>query len=423
MLNDQLAQRRQAVDDTLKSLGARVEEFEGVMHTFTSHIDDAFRKAEARARDTGVLLSQSTQEVSGVIEQRFVDVRDMTAKERERTSAALRAAYEQANAELNDIFGQAGEKFRAAAEEIRNTAFKIQQELETTRQELRRGATDLPRETTEQTAAMRRVVAEQIKALNDLTDIVARSGRAFDVSESTLALAAPEPARIAAVGAGAGRPRAIERPVVAAERPAQAEPTPFPERPRAPAPIPRLPETGSAAPGFASEPPRPRQPAPGATAPRIAPPPAAERNNVWLSDLLARASRDEEAILNQSRGEDRAAPRPSQPLEALGADIARMVDTAGASDAWARHYRGERNAFSPRRLYTAAGQQTYEEIRRRYVNDPSFRDTVDRYTEEFERLATEVARDDPDGSRIKAFYVSDSGKVYTLLGHASGRLE
>jgi hypothetical protein len=57
------------------------------------------------------------------------------------------------------------------------------------------------------------------------------------------------------------------------------------------------------------------------------------------------------------------------------------------------------------------------------VNDPSFRDTVDRYTEEFERLATEVARDDPDGSRIKAFYVSDSGKVYTLLGHASGRLE
>ena len=87
-----------------------------------------------------------------------------------------------------------------------------------------------------------------------------------------------------------------------------------------------------------------------------------------------------------------------------------------------RFYRGERNAFS-RRLYTAQGQQTFEEIRRRYQSSPEFRDTVDRYAQEFERLLTEVARDDRDGSNHKAYLVSESGKVYTLLGHASGRFE
>src|ERR1019366_7270641 len=75
------------------------------------------------------------------------------------------------------------DRYKAVSQEMRAMTGEIQRELETTRQELRRGALELPRETGEQTAAMRRVVAEQIKALNELTDIVARSGRMYDVAE------------------------------------------------------------------------------------------------------------------------------------------------------------------------------------------------------------------------------------------------
>ena len=49
----------------------------------------------------------------------------------------------------------------------------IQQELKL-RAELKRGLTELPKETSESTATMRRVVAEQIQALNDLSEIVTR---------------------------------------------------------------------------------------------------------------------------------------------------------------------------------------------------------------------------------------------------------
>src|SRR5690606_34212375 len=89
---------------------------------------------------------------------------------------------------------------------------------------------EMPRETQETTAAMRRVVADQIKALNELTEIVTRSGRAVDVVE------AAQPRR----PAPAERPT-IERPVAPAPRPqpapqaAQPAPQPAP-RPAAPAP-------------------------------------------------------------------------------------------------------------------------------------------------------------------------------------------
>ena len=59
---------------------------------------------------------------------------------------------------------------------------QIQRELEATRAELRRGVVELPQETQETTANMRRVVADQIKALNELSALVSRSNRVVDAA-------------------------------------------------------------------------------------------------------------------------------------------------------------------------------------------------------------------------------------------------
>ncbi len=99
-----------------------------------------------------------------------------------------------------------------------------------------------------------------------------------------------------------------------------------------------------------------------------------------------------------------------------------MVDHDIAADAWDRYNSGERNVFS-RRRYTLQGQQTFEEIRRRYRIDPDFRDTVDRYVHEFERLLVEVGRDDHEGSLLRTYLTSETGKVYTMLSHAAGRFK
>src|SRR5690606_13754664 len=152
-----------------------------------------------------------------------------------------------------------------------------------------------------------------------------------------------------------------------------------------------------------------------APAPTLTPPPAPERNlsgtmladaplrgpiappapareeaptGVWVKDLLRGASREGQA--------KPAAPAPAatsersplhlvESLNSLSVDIAKAIDHEAAIELWDRYRRGERNVFT-RRLYTLKGQQTFEDIRRKYQADPEFRGAVDRYCRDFEKL-------------------------------------
>ncbi|MFZ0125910.1 MAG: hypothetical protein WCA55_10725, partial [Xanthobacteraceae bacterium] len=168
---------------------------------------------------------------------------------------------------------------------------------------------------------------------------------------------------------------------------------------------------------------RPEAPAPG---------PAAQPGNQggqanWLSDLLNRASQPEtpqprSGDARQVRQEERPTRHTIESLDSLSVDIARMIDHDAAAELWERYNRGERNVFT-RRLYTMQGQKTFDEIRRRYRADREFKQTVDRYIAEFERLLEEVSRDDRGQVVVRTYLTSETGKVYTMLAHAAGRIE
>jgi len=144
----------------------------------------------------------------------------------------------------------------------------------------------------------------------------------------------------------------------------------------------------------------------------------------WLSDLLNRASREDivEPTRSAAGRTDRTRVNSLESLDSISVDIARMIDHDAAVELWDRYRRGESNVFT-RRLYTLQGQQTFEEIRRKYSSEDEFRQTVDRYVEEFERLLAEVSRDDRDSMLTKTYLTSETGKVYTMLAHASGRFD
>ena len=108
-------------------------------------------------------------------------------------------------------------------------------------------------------------------------------------------------------------------------------------------------------------------------------------------------------------------------LNSLSVDIARAIDHDASIELWDRYRRGERDVFT-RRLYTLKGQQTFDEIRRKYQSDAEFRAAVDRYCEDFEKLLKDVARNDRDNVMTQTYLTSDTGKVYTMLAHAGGRL-
>jgi hypothetical protein len=292
---------------------------------------------------------------------------------------------------------------------MKQMASEMQQELETTRVELRRGVLELPQETAESAAQMRRVIVDQIEALAELNRIVARHGRALDAVEPVQRAAEP------AYASGGGNSRGQVRPI------RSDIPTPTPMPPLQPTAAVRD-ITGAPA----------RRP--GATAPIAVPsqpgtPPVPNgngRNGGWLTDLLARASREDNpkpvVASPPLSGDERAEREGADPLDTLSVDIARMIDHEAAAEMWERYRRGERGMFS-KRLYTVQGQKAFEEIRNKYRSDPEFRQTVEHYIHEFERLLDDVSRGDRGAAVARNYLTSDTGKVYTMLAHAAGRFD
>src|SRR5262249_57756534 len=308
----------------------------------------------------------------------------------------------------NAIFNQAAERFTEVLQGLRQMTAEMQHELETTRSELRKGILELPQETADSAAQMRRVIVDQIEALAELNRIVARHGRGMDAIE-------PPPRRIEAAEVA---PRRAPPPPPREEMPlGNGGQRPEPARPR--------PDVPAAAPVVAAR---------RTEAPALSPAQAGSAAGGgggragWLSDLLTRASQEAEQqpVARASAREAPTEPAPERhsidSLDSLAVDIARMIDHDAAAELWDRHNRGERNVFT-RKLYTMQGQKAFEEIRKKYRSDRDFMRTVDRYIGEFERLLEEVSRDDRGQMVARTYLTSETGKVYTMLAHAAGRFD
>lgn len=356
-------------------------------------LEGAFASVEERAKDAASRLR-------GTIGASVSDVERMLAesgKKSDGVAAQLREAVRQA---IEDAIG----RFNGATDDIRRSAGEIRKELDMTREELKRGAFDLPEEAKENAALMRRAVGEQIKALQELSEIIGKSSSQLEVAQPVRQQEAP-----AAPAARVVAPQAAA-PQVAAPQPA------------APQPAPNAALRGSLGIEQAT---RPLQPArPPATEER------AEEGGGWMRDLLRAASREEEPAAARPRsaesqpvakaGDSRNPRHVVESLNSLSVDIARAIDHDASVELWRRYQRGERDVFT-RRLYTLKGQQTFDEIKRKYDREPEFRTAVDRYIADFEKLLADVARNDPDKRITQTYLTSDTGKVYTMLAHAAGR--
>ncbi|MBV8840668.1 MAG: hypothetical protein JO000_29375, partial [Alphaproteobacteria bacterium] len=389
-----MTDRREALDSVVNQLDSKAGDLDQRLKRFSALMAETFEAAEGRARDIARVLAESSTEGTKAIANQYELVRATSDEERRRTSEALNAIYEQATSETSQMFRQVSERFVEIVRQMREMSGAMQREMETTRGELRRGILELPQETAESAAQMRRVIVEQIDALAELNRIVAKHNR--DTIEPARR---SEPAAMSGGGRADVRPMRQER----AERPEPAAP-------------PRRQEVGRQEMGR-QEPPR-RQDAARQDVGRQEPPPAPEGRG-WLSDLLTRSSRDDGSPAPR---ESRQTRQAIESLDSLSVDIARMIDHDAAAELWERYKRGERNVFT-RRLYTMQGQKTFEEIRNRYRADREFRQTVDRYIGEFERLLDEVSQGDRGQAQARSYLTSDTGKVYTMLAHAAGRFE
>ncbi len=382
-----------------------------------------------------------------------------------RSDETVKAAAQSLLEEISKAIGDATTRFGETAEDMRKAARDLQSELDETRSELRKGILDLPDEARETTSAMRQAISEQIEAINELSRLVARYAPDLDASPP------PAPAQVASV------PSQLSAATPAEEKPAIAAVTRAPRRdiPKAvrqpevleePAEIEEpvrvagaaggaTANAGAAVPGslgtdaagqaharanFDMRPPvrpqrRPSAPEQGESGrfkPSQSPRSGTGEARGWVADLLRRASSDEEpAKASDSTPSRNAPPAPSgdrrspsqvvDSLNSLSVDIARAIDHEASVELWDRYKKGERNVFT-RRLYTLQGQKTFDEIRRKYERDNDFQNAVNQYIDDFERLLRQVSQNDEDQVMSQMYLTSDTGKVYTMLAHAAGRL-
>ena len=291
------------------------------------------------------------------------------------------------------MFKQSADRFAAMVQSMKQMASEMHHELEATRNELRRGVLEMPQEAAENTSQMRKVIVDQIEALAELNRIVARHGRGLDVVSAGRASAQREEESILAAAGGRSEAQSSR-----------------------PAPRPR--DVGSAS---NLPPPDIGMPASRRTeAPPVSPANSDQGRDGWLSDLLNRADTGP-AAQEPPRGRPPQQPAGDNPLASLSLDIGRLMDRNLAAEMWDRYQRGENKPFT-KRLYTPAGQKAFDEVARKYRSDRNFKQTVDRYITEFERLLDEVARDERGPAMLRSHLTSETGLVYTLLAHAAGRL-
>jgi ElaB/YqjD/DUF883 family membrane-anchored ribosome-binding protein len=384
--------RAMSASEAMRTAVAKASEDAGLA------VEGAFTRAEERSKEVASRLR-------GSVGASLSDIDRMMTETGKKSDGAAQQIGESIRQAVEEAVG----RFSGATDEIRRAANEIRRELDMTREELKRGAFDLPEEAKENASVMRRAVAEQIKALQELSDIIGKSSGQLEIAQPRQqAVAQQQPVAAATVRAVAQQPAAEPR------RPEQE-------------PLLRG-SLGLEQPRPAAQQPVVRQQEPAAVTAR----PQSGEGSGWMRDLLRGASRDEEApapVPAQRPSEAQPAARAGdtrnprhvmESLNSLSVDIARAIDHDASVDLWRRYQRGERDVFT-RRLYTLKGQQTFDEIKRKYDREPEFRTAVDRYIADFEKLLGDVSRNDRDKVMTQSYLTSDTGKVYTMLAHAAGR--
>jgi ABC-type transporter Mla subunit MlaD len=392
---DSTLQRRHAeLNDTLTRISGKASELDEVMRGYSATVEGSILSAETRAQQLIQQLAQGTQAHaqsavselerlrsqtdthSQAVVAEFERLRNHADVQAQRTIEDMRARVSGVSQEVTQHLGAIAGRFTDTSDELRTRAASAAADLQREQERLRAEAERLPMAARESAEAMRSALSEQLRALEQLSTLSSRERRS-DVTPPSAPLA-PASAPMSVTNAYGSAQTGFSTSSAGAQA-AMNQPA---------APMPAAPMTAPMG-----------SPAMGAGPDGLSP---------WsLTDLLKRASHDEDGT-----------PR-SAPINLDG--ISRALDQATASSIWARYRAGQRGIMV-RSIYTNDGRVMFDEVTQRYQQEQEFRRTVDRFLADFEAIVRDMEHKDPSGRGVQSHLVSDSGRVYLFLAHASGRL-
>ncbi len=372
--------RHQSIIALLHTVNTKAQELDGMMGNYAGIVEGALTQAENRAKQVTTALGRDTANQAQQALAQIEKLREEAQAHTGRAVADLKGSFEtvitQIGKQLEQMRGQFDHTSRGMREAARQTA----NDLDTLRQDMQKRMDTLPEQTAQATAAIRKALNDQFREIEAMSPSLSRPSA---------------PAAPMAHGAD-----------------------PYRQQPPQPSFPPRMEESRPASGGL---PPMPRFDARGRQVAAAHEAADLDQSAGGLAQQLSSASgRGGWAPADQGYGGGRGAASSGAGQLRID-ELSRAIENRTAADVWYRMRAGERGVLG-RHIYTYEGQATFDEISSRYDRDGEFRNTVDRYIADFERLLAEAEQSDPAGHMLQNYLTSETGRVYLLLAHASGRL-
>mgnify|MGYP001369173551 CR=1 FL=1 len=357
---DQGLRHRQAeLTRTLEHLAAKSEDIDKVMRSYPASLEGTVSQLETRALTAGEQLARGFEEQSRRAMTEMERLRAAAGGDAERAASDLRDKFQSISREVSQELGSLQSRFTSSYDDLRQRAHRSLAEIESEQARLKQELERLPEATRASAESMRQSLQEQLKALEQLSGLTRREAQRAEVT--------PPMTNAPVAMPNAGRAISSVTQTLANELAARGH------RPPATA-LPAVQHDSG-------------------------------RGDGWkLGELLARASQEEGGFGDLNL-----------------AGYARALDQTTASAIWSRFRAGQRGVMV-RSIYTVEGRGLFDEVQRRYASDQGFRQAVDRYQQDFQRLVREAEQRDPSGRLGQGYIVSDQGRAYLFLAHASGRL-
>lgn len=407
-LTRSLSARKDSLEAAITSVLERAEAIASMTELLDSDLNRHCTTIEANLNHVSEVLTQGAQKAMDSLKEHYDLLCSLAMEGSTQSNQDMAHLREQITIDINDICAQSLEKFHSFASKIQDIATAIRNDLEGTHLQLKNSLLKLPEASEKTSTAMRRVIVDQINALDALNALVKRASTD---------------------GSGPVLSEADRHVLVNVSKSKEPQLTRHSSSPLSPSITPLNASSEKVPPSLIQR----KETSQSST---VAPPAGVDTG--WLSPLLERAS---------GKGSPSIAPKasfspppPSAPqaekhdavsdrralrshlalLNTLARDIPKIVDSQRIDEAWTRYYRGEPQTFTEA-LYTPHGQHVFRDVSRRYQESHDFRQTVSHYIEEFENLLESSGIDGSSPTK-RAYLTSDTGKMYTFLAHLSGRL-
>ncbi len=374
-MEQMLQSRKDSLDMLVSDANRRASEVDGVMTSYINLIEESLTTAESRAQNINRIVSDQTAAALSRLEEELRKLETNSNGQAQQAARVLRDQHERALASMNEMLSSTASDFQQTAQDMRITAQQVVKDIDAARGELKRAVIDMPEETRVNADNMRRVVADQISALNALAEVVRKQSGSLDYSGPGYIT----PRSSGGPNSGKSEGASFEAPTVGTMSAIKAQVERQVER-IAPA--------------------------------RVVEQPAAVRRPAEVTP-----PRQSQAISALAKEVDAF----TQKLHVSARDLVEAIEGSLPRDLEKR-FAGSDKSIYTQRLYESRSRKLVKAIEGRYSDERLLRGRVQAYNRLFEKLLDTLSESKGGEAVMEQVLASEQGRIYVMLAEAAGRM-